>query len=66
MVKAGRDKELRHNRFMAAIKGINLDEDDDPKERFEAAKRRAEAKLAGKSTEDLEFDALGIEIIKED
>lgn len=64
-VKAQRAKEERHNRFMAAIKGINLDEDGDTmtaEEKVEEMKRRAEAKRAGKSDDEFEFDELGLDI----
>lgn len=50
---------------MAALKGINLDEDNDAKERFEAVKRRAEARMTGKSEEQLELAEFGLEIVEE-
>lgn len=65
IVKAARDREHRNNKFMAALKGINLDEDDDAKERFEAVKRRAEARMSGKSEEQLELAEFGLEIVEE-
>lgn len=66
IIKAARDREHRHNKFMAALKGINLDENNDAKERFDAVKRRAEAKRQGKSVESLEFAELGLDIVEED
>jgi len=66
VVKAARDREERHHRFMAAIKGINLDEGDaeviTAQEKVEEMKRRAEARRAGKSDEMFEFDELGLDI----
>lgn len=65
IIKASREKEHRHQKFMAALKGIDLDENDEAKERFEAVKRRAEARMTGKSEEQLELAEFGLEIVEE-
>lgn len=64
IVKAARDKEHRHNKFMAAIQGIDIDAgaQEDVQERFDRVQRRARAKLSGQSEEKLEFNDLGIDI----
>lgn len=67
VVKASRDKERRLMKFYAAFKGVNLDEQEGAAERFEEIQRRAEARLAGKSPEEVDeasepsFEELGIE-----
>lgn len=62
ILKAAHQREHRHNKFMAALKGHNIDEaEDDAKARFEASKRRAEAELSGKSIDEVEFEDLGID-----
>lgn len=64
ILDAARDKEHRHNRFMAMLKGIDIDAPakEEAKERFDRAKMRAESRLTGRSSEELELDSLGIEI----
>lgn len=64
IVRAAHDKEHRHNRFMAAIKGINIDESgqEDAKEKFERANRNAQARLSGKTAEEIEFADFGLDI----
>lgn len=55
VVKSGRDKEHRMMKFYAAFKGVDLDaSEEDPKDRFEDIKRRAEARLSGKSDSEIE------------
>lgn len=65
VLKAGREKEYRLMKFQAGLKGIDLDGATDHKERFDAVQRRVEAKLSGKSEEELEFAELGIDIVSE-
>lgn len=61
ILKAYHEQENRHNRFTAALKGINLDEGNtDAKERFDAVQRRVEEKL-GKRTEKDDMSELGFE-----
>lgn len=61
---AARDKEHRHHKFLAALKGIDLDEGDkrDAQDRFAEIQRRVEAKLHGKSEAQLEYDVFGIDV----
>lgn len=67
IVKAARDKEHRHNKFMAAIQGIDIDAgaQEDAKERFDRIERKVRARLSGESEEKLEFDDLGIDIVRD-
>lgn len=65
ILKAGRDREERQNRFAAALKGINLDEGKED-EAYAAVERRAKARLEGRTEEELEFEELGIEVEVED
>lgn len=66
IISAAREKEMRHHKFMAALKGLNLDDDDSAKERVEEIKRRAEAKRLGTTTEALEFNEFGIDFEEEE
>lgn len=56
IIKASREKEERFMKFYAAFKGVDLDESDreEAEERFKKAQRRAEARLAGLSDEEIE------------
>jgi hypothetical protein len=56
--------EDRERRFLAALQGINLDEESDAK--FDDVKRRADAALAGVSEEEYVFDLIGIEVEDDD
>lgn len=49
--------EHRRNRFAAALKGVDLDEDKSD-DKFEDVRRRAEAELAGKSEEAYSLDSI--------
>lgn len=60
IMKSIHKKEDQNRRFAAALKGIQLEEGDS-NERFEEVKRRAKARLSGKSEEELSFDDLDIE-----
>lgn len=63
-----REKEKRQMKFTAALKGINLDEEDeDPvQQRIEEVKRRAAIKLKGEQeVEREEFADIGIGFITE-
>lgn len=59
-----RDAEHERQKFAAALKGVNLDEisNEEAEASFDEIKRRAEAKLAGKSEEQLAFEELGIDV----
>lgn len=61
ILDASREKKHQENKFMAALKGINIDEDVNAKDKFDEVSRRAEARLSGKSTEELEFASFGID-----
>lgn len=65
VLKAGREKEHRLMKFYALFKGVDLDEAQDTKQRFDAVQRRAEMRLTGKTEEELEFAELGIDIVSE-
>jgi hypothetical protein len=62
LLDAAREREHRQNRFMAALKGIDIDKDNDIQDRFNEVQRRAEARLTGKSAETLEWDEFGIDV----
>ena len=64
ILNAAHEQEHRHNKFTAALKGINLDEAqvEENKNRFEEIKRRVEARRSGKSEDELAFNALGIDV----
>lgn len=54
---------MRHNRFMAAIQGIDIDKGDESGEsKFDEVQRRVESKLSGKSEKSLELDVFGLDI----
>jgi len=62
MVKALREQEDRSNRMLAAVNGINLDEnrrEDDPVERV---KRRVAAKQRGVTEEVIELEDIGFKV----
>lgn len=63
ILKAAREKEYRAQKFAAALKGVNLDEQRDEAAQtitYADVERRAKAKLAGKTEEQVEFDDVGI------
>lgn len=51
--------EHKHNRFLAALQGVDIDEGVS-EAKFEEIKRKAEAELAGKSEQEHVFDIIGI------
>lgn len=57
--------EHRHNRFLGALQGVDIDEGN-AEESFEAIKLRADAELAGKTEEEFTFSMIGIEVEGED
>jgi Ca2+-binding EF-hand superfamily protein len=67
IVSAGREREHRHNKFMAALKGVDIDSDgeSDMQERFASVQRNADAILSGRDIEEVELEDLGIDIEKE-
>ena len=66
LIKAIRDKEHRTFKFMGALKGVDIDEKTDQKDRFEEIKRRAEARRQGVNVEKMELEEFGLDIIEED
>lgn len=70
LVEGARKREERHNKFMAAIQGIDLDDEpendglptfDDIKRKAEAIRRGLSEKEVEKDQERQEFAALGID-----
>ena len=64
ILDASRERDHNRNRFMAAIQGIDIDKDakNSAREKFDAVQQRVNAKLQGKSTEQLEYDELGLDV----
>lgn len=64
ILDAAREREGRHQKFLAAIQGIDLDKGakESQKAKFEEVQQRVNARLQGKSTEQLEMDILGLEV----
>lgn len=65
MVSASREREMRHHRFMAALKGIDLDEGDKAVNKVDEMKRRIEAEQKGVSTEALDYMDMGFDVEEE-
>ena len=61
ILDAAREREERHNRFMAALKGIRLEESD-AEARFKEVQVRAEARRRNVSEDKVVFDQIGIKI----
>jgi hypothetical protein len=61
LLDAMRRAERRREVFQAALKGIDLNEDE-KKSTFEEVEKRAKAKLAGVTPEELELGEIGISI----
>lgn len=64
-------REIEHNgfKFAASLKGIDLDKEsnrESPEQAFARIERRAKARLAGMSEDELEFQEIGIEFIEEE
>jgi hypothetical protein len=67
MLHAMRERENRANRFAAALKGINLDEEeDDANLRKEIMERRVQARLNGQDPDVAEWQAYGIAVESDD
>jgi hypothetical protein len=60
------DTEHRRNKFFAALKGIDLDEQQAQNNGFDEVKRRAAADAAGMTEEAFVFNMIGIEIEGDD
>lgn len=57
--------EHRHNKFAAALQGVDLDENKSDTT-FEDLKRKAAAELAGKSEDEFVLNMIGIEVEDDD
>lgn len=63
ILEAERERQYMQNKFLAALKGIDIDGNAANKvDRVEEAKRRAAAKMAGVSEEEYEFATMGLGI----
>lgn len=64
ILDAARKKEHNQNKFMAALKGVNLDEGEQTsaEEKFNEVQNRVAAKLSGKSQSSIEFDFFGLDV----
>lgn len=64
VVTQAREREMRHNRFMAAIQGIDIDKDseDSAKRRVEEMKQRVAAEKAGVSQDHFEMGLFGLDV----
>jgi len=60
ILEATREREHERRKFAAALKGVNLDEEQGENSSFEEVKRRAEAKLRGMSEEQLGMEEIGV------
>lgn len=59
ILKESRDREHRHNKFLAALQGVDLDANQESAEdKFKKAQQRAQAVLEGKSSEEVELDEI--------
>ena len=65
LVEAQHRAEHRRNKFVAAMQGVDLDEEANDAD-FDKVKLRAEAALAGKSEDEFEFDMIGISYDSDD
>lgn len=66
ILDAAREQEYKRQKFAAALKGVDLDEETGKKDTsFEDIKRRAEAKNRGVSEEELELSDIGIAVIED-
>lgn len=61
IIDANRKAEARRHKFMAALKGINLDDPntESDEDRLDRIKRSAAAKASGKSEEELTLEGIG-------
>lgn len=68
MLEAKREQEHREHKFLAALKGIDLDEGQkqSAQERFDEVQRRVEAKLTGKDKRQLDLDVFAFDFEEEE
>jgi len=64
ILEAAREREHRNMKFMAAIQGIDIDKDNKEQAaaKFDEVQQRVQARLQGKSVEQLEYDELGLDV----
>lgn len=62
MVKALREQEDRSNRMLAAVHGINLDENKREDTAFERIRREVEAEKRGVTEEVIELEDIGFKV----
>lgn len=62
MVKALREQEDRSNRMLAAVNGINLDENKREDTAFERIRREVEAEKRGVTEEVIELEDIGFKV----
>jgi len=58
--------EHRHNRFAAALQGVDLDKDNKQDDAFDRLKMKAAAELAGKDEDEFVLNMIGIEFEDDD
>lgn len=68
ILQSSREKELRSQKFFAALKGIDLDKQEtkDAEQRFLEVQQRVEARLNGIDEQVYEMNSLGFEVEKEE
>lgn len=68
ILTASREKEHRHHKFLAALKGVDLDEGQSTaKEKFDEIQSRVNAKLHGdRAVQNAEYNAFGLDIETDD
>lgn len=68
ILKASHERERRQHAFAAALKGINLDEQDneDANSTVERLQARADARIRGESPDEAEHGVMGITYTVED
>lgn len=64
ILDAARERDHRNQKFLAAIQGIDLDEgsQQEHQAKFEEIQQRVQARLQGRSVEELEYDELGLDV----
>lgn len=66
ILEAARKVERERQKFQAALKGVNLDEDEQETLTGDDIKRRMEAKMRGVTEEALELQEIGIAVLEEE
>lgn len=65
LMEAKSDEIYREHRFLAAMKGIDLDEETKSDDVFDKVRIKAAADLAGKTEDEFVFDMIGIDVATE-